>query len=152
MPFLSPPMHSDSENSVLSPWCLLLSVLFFPMCFLWDLLVLIFFQGVLQAHREGTKPPWELQLCCNSFFRTQHWQGEKKNPLEKHKTCSVLPLLRGVSQWELLSHSICQELGQAARCPLGWGFLMFRVTHSSFGRSRGAGCFYSFNFFQCVKA
>lgn len=78
MPFLSPPMHSDSENSVLSPWCLLLSVLFFPMCFLWDLLVLIFFQGVLQAHWEGTKPPWELQLCCNSFFRTQHWQGEKK--------------------------------------------------------------------------
>lgn len=41
------------------------------MCFLWDLPVLIFFQGVLQSHRQGMEPPWELQLCCNSFFRTQ---------------------------------------------------------------------------------
>lgn len=80
LPFLSPPMHSlSSLKIVFYLSSILVFSAYFSLCFLWHLPVLIFFQGVLQTHWEGTKLPWELQLCYHSFFRTQHEQGKKKN-------------------------------------------------------------------------
>lgn len=61
--FLSPPMHSVCTQKIVFYLPIAFSA-YFSTCFLWDLPVLIFFQGVLRALRERMNPPQELQLCA----------------------------------------------------------------------------------------